>query len=90
MSNFKTISKQNQVELNRRICALKPYSRIDYKPRSLEFQASFRAIEYKYLCFYYLNYSLRGLLEKCYIDHFQLLSAGIYILSKHELDENEI
>lgn len=90
MSNFKTISKQNQVELNRRICALKPYSRISYKPRSLEFQALFRAIEYKYLCLYYLTYSLRGLLEKRYIEHFTLLSAGIYILSKHELDENDI
>lgn len=33
-SNFKAISKQNQIQLNNRLVSLKPYSRITQKPRS--------------------------------------------------------
>lgn len=89
-TNFKAISKQNQIQLNRRLCELKPYTNISHRPRSLEHRAQFRAIEYKYLLFYYLRYALNNLLEKRYIDHFELLSAAIYLLSKSEVREEEI
>lgn len=85
-SKFKTISKQNQIHL----VSLKPYSRITQKPRSLEYRSQYRAIEYKYMLFYYLRYALNGILDNRYIEHFELLSAAIYILCKSEIKENEI
>lgn len=89
-SNFKHITKKNQVILNKRLLALKPYSRISYKPRSLDERALFRAVEYKYLMFFYLRYGAANIIEKKYIDHFELLSAAIYMLSKSEINDNEI
>lgn len=89
-SKFKPISKQYQIELNKRLSLLKPYARITYKPRSLDYRAKFRAVEYKYLMFYYLRYAAANFIEKKYIDHFELLSASIYMLSKSNVNENEI
>lgn len=81
-TSFKPLSKKNQDTLNKRLKALKPYSSIKYKPRSFEELASFRAIEYKNYLFFYMKNSLSGLLEQKYIDHFELLSAAIYLLNK--------
>lgn len=39
---------------------------------------------------YYLRFCLPGLLNKQYIDHFQLLSAGIYKLLKDKISYEEI
>lgn len=89
-SKFKAITKQNQIQLNKRLLYLKPYSRISYKPRSLEQRALFRAVEYKYLMFFYLRYAAANFIEKKYIDHFELLSASVYMLSKSEVNDNEI
>lgn len=75
-SKFKAITKQNQIQLNKRLLYLKPYSRISYKPRSLKKRALFRAVEYKYLIFY-LRYAAANFIEKKYIDHFELLSASV-------------
>lgn len=88
--SFKPMSKSNQTELNRRLMSLKPYSRINYKPRSLDHLAKLRAVEYKYLLFYYLLYATANLIGKRYIDHFELLSAAIYILCKEQIREDEI
>lgn len=76
--------------LNLRLLRLKPYSQITYKPRSLEHQGLFRAIEYKYLLFFYLRYALNGLLPKNLIDHFESLSASIYILCKEKITKSEL
>lgn len=89
-STFKAITKQNQMKLNKRLLLLKPYSRISYKPRSLEQRAQFRAVEYKYLMFFYLRYAAANFIEKKFIDHFELLSAAIYMLSKAEVSSHEI
>lgn len=50
----------------------------------------FRAIEYKYLLFFYLRYALNNLIERKYIDHFELLSASIYMLCKEEVSDKDI
>lgn len=89
-TQFKHLTRQQQAELNRRITSLQPYSKISHRPRSLDDKAVFRAIEYKYLLFYYLRYALRGLLEKKYIDHIELLSAAVYMLSKQRVRESDI
>lgn len=81
-NNFKPISKSNQ--------SVKPYSRITYRPRSLNHQADFRAIEYKYMMFFYLRYALRNILENRYIKHFELFSAAVYILCKSKINEDDI
>lgn len=60
---FKPLSKQNRDILNSRLTKLKPYSRITYRPRSLEDMATFRSIEYKYLLFFYLKYLGAGHVE---------------------------
>lgn len=89
-SSFKSMSKAKQHELDCRLKRLRPYSRINYKPRPLENQSLFRAVEYKSLLFYYLRYGLSGLIDKRYIDHFELLSASIYILCKKKIRGDEI
>lgn len=89
-STFKAMSKQKQEILNQRITSLKPYCSITYKPRSLQHRSLFRAIEYKYLLFYYLRFGLSNLLAKKYIDHFELLSASVYILCKDEINGTDI
>lgn len=89
-TQFKHLTRQQQAELNRRITSLQPYSKISHRPRSLDDKAEFRAIEYKYLLFHYLRYALRGLLEKKYIDHIELLSAAVYMLSKQRVRESDI
>lgn len=89
-SSFKPLSKSEQNILNQRITSLKPYTRITYKPRSLTEFATYRAIEYKYLLFFYLRYSLSGLLEKKYVDHFERFSAAVYMLCKGTVNENDI
>lgn len=89
-TSFKALSKSKQNILNQRITSLKPYTRITYKPRSLAEFATYRAIEYKYLLFFYLRYSLNGLLEKKYVDHFERFSAAVYMLCKSTVNENDI
>lgn len=89
-STFKPMSKQNRAQLNQRLILLKPFGAINYKPRSLEHISLFRAVEFKNLLFFYLRYCLRNLLEKRYIDHFEMLSAAIYLLCKKKVSEEDI
>lgn len=76
--------------LNKRLTSLKPCSYISRKPRSLEERSYFKASEYRCLLLFYLRYALRGLLDHNRVKHFELLSAGIYILLKSEISEHEI
>lgn len=87
---FKPLNRRQQDQINQRLKQLKPNSRITHYPRSLDELATFKAIEYKYLLFFYLRYALRGILEKKYIEHFELLSASIYLLSQRVVNENDI
>lgn len=87
---FQPMAKSKQDELNRRICALKPYAKITHKPRTLEAMGSYRAIEYKYLMFFYLRYCMRNLLSHKYVQHFELFSAAVYILCQQTLQGEDI
>lgn len=76
--------------LNERILSIKPTSDITRKPRSLAERHHFKANEYRSLLLYYLRFCLSGVLPMQYVHHFQLLSAGIYILLRSEIDEKKI
>lgn len=89
-STFKPISKRNKAILNQRLTALKPYKIINYKPRSLEYMSLFRAVEFKNLLFYFLRYALNNLIDKRYIEHFEMLSASIYMLCMEKVSAREI
>lgn len=89
-TNFKPLTNQQQIIVNGRLSLLQPYSRISYRPKSLDDIGIYRAIDYKYLLFFYLRYSMINILEKKYIENFEKLSAAIYILSSTEISESEI
>lgn len=84
------IIPKHQKILNDRLMAIKPTSAISRKPRPLNDRASYKANEFRSLLLYYLTFSLSGLLKKCYIDHFRLLSAATYILLKQRISEEEV
>lgn len=65
--------------LNTRIQSIKPTREIARKPRSIFERANFKANEYQSLLLFYLPCCLNGVLKKCYVDHFQLLSSAIYV-----------
>lgn len=76
------ITTKNKHILNQRITSIKPPSMISRNPRSLKDKEHFKANEWRSFLLYYLRYSLVGILNHCYIEHFQLLSAATYMLSK--------
>lgn len=69
---------------------LKPPLRISHKPRSILDRSFFTANEYRSLLWYYLRFSLKGLLSNELIEHFALLSDATYILSKDRVTKEEI
>lgn len=84
------IKRKSQDILKKRILSIKPTSEITRKPRSITERADFKANELRSLLLYYLRFSLSGLLNKRYIDHFHLLSSGTYILLKESISREEI
>lgn len=81
--------KQKSV-LNDRLQSIKPPSVIKRRPRSLVEKENFKANEWRSFLLYYSRYSLVGILETRYIEHFHLLSSAIYILSKKKILVDEI
>lgn len=84
------IKPKDQNLLSTRITNIKPIREISRKPGPISKRADYKANEYRTLLLYYLRYCLSGLLQKKYIDHFQLLSSSIYILLKDKITVNEI
>lgn len=84
------IQPKNQVILSNRIKSIRPTFEITRKPRSIFERENFKANEYRSFLLYYLRYSLNGLLEKCYIDNFQLLSSAVYTLLLEKISFEEI
>lgn len=84
------IKKPNQVILSNRLVKLKPPSNILRRPRSLFQRNDFKANEFRGLLLYFLPLALNGLLDSKYIKHFQLLSSGIYLLSKSSVSKDDI
>lgn len=84
------ITSNRKKILNGRLLSIKPPSFINRKPRCLEEKEFFKANEWRSLLFYYLRYSLVGLLPFKYILHFELLSSATYMLSKKKIHHDEI
>lgn len=76
--------------LSNRIMSLKPTSNFCRKPRSILEVGKYKASELMHCLFYYLRYSLVGLLPTKIIKNFEKFSAAIYILSKKEISLSEI
>lgn len=81
------LDKNKREILNKRIMSIKPPAWISRKPRSLD--QPLKANEKRSLLFFYLRSCLPGLLPMKYVDHFQLLSAGTYILSEENISLQE-
>lgn len=79
------IKPKLQQVLNTRIQNIKPPSEVARKPRSIFEKANYKANDYRSLLLYYLPYSLNGLLKKCYVEDFQLLSSAIYMLLEERI-----
>lgn len=73
-----------------RIANIKPIREISRKPGPVSKLSDYKANEYRTLLLYYLRFCLSGLLNKKYVDHFQLLSSSIYTLLKDKITMNEI
>lgn len=82
---FYYINKRKQRILNQRIKCIKPTSSITRKPRSLDDKEHFKANEFRSMLLFYLRYSLAGLLDMKYVNHFQLLSAATYKLLRKKI-----
>lgn len=87
---FKPLNRNQRLEINRRIIGLKPPMQISHKPRPILDRSFFTANEFRSLLWYYLRFSLYGILPKELIAHFTLLSDATYILSKVRVTKNEI
>lgn len=85
------IKPVKQFVLNKRLLAIKPITEITRKPRSiLTDRKNYKANEFRSILFYYFPPCLTGLQKKKYIDHFNLLSTSVFIMSKNEITPNEI
>lgn len=87
---FKPLSPQQRLELNRRIMSLKPTTQIRHKPRPIHDRGFFTADEYRSILWYYLPFSLSGLIDRKLINNFKLLSDATYILCKTQITRDEV
>lgn len=79
--DYKLKPNQRKI-LENRILNLKPVSSLRRKPRSIAQIYNFKASEYVLLMWFYLRYTLPGLISTKMVKHFELLSAATYILNK--------
>lgn len=75
--------------LESRILNLKPPSSLRRKPRSIMQISNFKASECMLLMWFYLRYTLPGLLSTKIIKHFEMLSVATYILNKETVTFSE-
>lgn len=68
------IKPKDQAVLSKRIVDIKPITEITRKPGPISKRQDYKANELRTLLLYYLRYCLVGLLNKRYVDHFQLFS----------------
>lgn len=88
---FKPLSNKSRVTLNNRLMSLRPYHRLNHKPRSIiDQRAFFSANEYRNMLFYYLKFALKHILPKELINHFESFSAATFMLSKSRITKEEM
>lgn len=76
---FKLLNPEQRIKLNQRIIGLKSKTQIRHKPRPIFGRNFYTANEYRSMLWYYLRFSLYGLLKKELIKHFVLISDATYI-----------
>lgn len=76
--------------LKRRILGLKPHSSWRRKPRSIFELANFKASELLNMLWFYLRYTIPGLLPTRVVKHFEKLSAATYILCQDVITKEEV
>lgn len=87
---YKISSVQKREQLRLRILNLKPTMNFRRKPRSVLDISDFKASEVIDLLWYYLRYTLVGIVDTKIIKHFEKLSAGSYILCQTQITRNEM
>lgn len=88
-SNF-YIKPPQKKTLSERITKIKPITEITRKPGPITDSIDYEANEFRTLLLYYLRFCLSGLLDKTYLDHFQLLSSSIYCLLKDQISNEDL
>lgn len=88
--DYKIKQVASKKTLEQRILKMKPTINFSRKPRSIFEIENFKASELMYCLFYYLRYSLVGLLPTRVIKHFEKLSAATYILCKDKISTSEV
>lgn len=87
---YKISTVQKRELLQSRIMNLKPTMNFRRKPRSILDISDFKASELMHLLWYYLRYTLVGLIDTKIIKNFEKLAAASYILCKSDLRHSEI
>lgn len=85
---IKTVKARKLLE--QRILKLKPHVTFSRKPRSIFEVSDFKATELMCYLWYYLRYSLIGILPTKVIKNFEKLAVSSYILCKTEMSISEI
>lgn len=88
--HYKMKTKRFREILEKRINGLRPTSVFKRTPRSISEIRNFKAAELFNLLWYYLRYSIVGLLPTRIVKHFELFSAGTLILCQKSIEMNEI
>lgn len=87
--NFHLANTQKE-RLNNRMESIKLPGNFSRKIRSTEFRTHYKANEVRSLLLYCLRACLDGILDSKYVNHFQLLSAAIYILLKTKISNEDL
>lgn len=87
---YKIKSTKKRKILERRILGLKPTSAFKRRPRSIFEISKFKASELFNLLWFYLRYSLVGLLPTRITKHMEKLSAATFILCQKQTNVEQI
>lgn len=88
--NYMMRKTEHREIIDKRILRLKPPQRIRRMPRPLSEVANFKASELIHHMWFYLRYTLVGLLSTKIIKHFEKLSSATYILCKEHIKLDEL
>lgn len=84
------LNKEKLALLDQKLLSIKPISEISRKPRSIKNRCDYKANEFRSILLYYFPVCLINVLPSEYVEHFQLLSSAIYILSKSSISRDDL
>ncbi|KAK8771075.1 hypothetical protein V5799_025682 [Amblyomma americanum] len=76
--------------VNERLCALRMPECINRQPRSLQMRKYWKASEWQYWLLYYSVPCLTDVLVEKYLNHWNLLVSGVFILLKDSVSASEV